>query len=359
MNQRVAGFDLARALAVFGMVIVNFKVAMNADTGNPFLLGFAALFEGRASALFVILAGIGITLITRKAKASQDDGLILQSRFSLVKRGLLLVVIGLIFTPLWEADILHFYGFYFLMAAALFRLNDKKLLFSALIVVLVFPVLMAFFDYERNWIWASLTYQDFWSVDGMIRHIVFNGFHPIFPWSAFLIFGMWLGRQDLASKLVRNRLLIGSAVMLLAIECSFYVINLLLGDGKALDMTAEEVDFLFSTSIIPPLPQYMISAGSSAVIVIIGCLYLSERFAESRMLKWLHQTGKLALTLYIAHVVLGLGVLESMELLTNQTIDFSLVCSLLFCFLGAVFSVLWLRHFNAGPYEWLFRKIAK
>jgi len=359
MNQRVTGFDLARALAVFGMVIVNFKVAMNADTGNPFLLGFAALFEGRASALFVMLAGIGITFITRKAKASQDHGLILQSRLSLIKRGLLLVVVGLLFTPVWEADILHFYGFYFLIAAALFTLNDKKLLIAVLLFVLAFPLLMTFLDYEKNWIWASLTYENFWSVDGMIRHIVFNGFHPIFPWAAFLLFGMWLGRQNLANDLVRGRLLIGSSVTLLVIECSFYVINLIVGDGKALELTPEEVDFLFSTSIIPPLPQYIVSAGSSAVIAIIGCLYFSERYSHSCMHQWLHQTGKLALTLYIAHVVLGLGVLESMGLLTNQTIDLSLLCALLFCIFGTAFSVLWLRYFNTGPFEWLFRKIAK
>jgi uncharacterized protein len=34
MKQRVTGFDLARALAIFGMVIVNFKIAMNAETGT-------------------------------------------------------------------------------------------------------------------------------------------------------------------------------------------------------------------------------------------------------------------------------------------------------------------------------------
>lgn len=63
---RLIGIDFARALALFGMVIVNFKLAMNADIGTPQLIEFAALLEGRASALFVILAGIGIALLTKK-----------------------------------------------------------------------------------------------------------------------------------------------------------------------------------------------------------------------------------------------------------------------------------------------------
>jgi uncharacterized protein len=76
MKQRVTGFDLARALAIFGMVIVNFKIAMNAETGNLLLMSFAGLFEGRASALFVILAGVGVTFLTNKAREFGDGSLV-------------------------------------------------------------------------------------------------------------------------------------------------------------------------------------------------------------------------------------------------------------------------------------------
>ena len=99
MKQRVTGYDLARALALFGMVIVNFKVVMSAETGHPFLMNFATLLEGRASALFVMLAGVGITFLTAKAINSSDNTWVLKIRISVVKRGLLLVVIGLLFTP--------------------------------------------------------------------------------------------------------------------------------------------------------------------------------------------------------------------------------------------------------------------
>jgi uncharacterized membrane protein YeiB len=358
MMQRVTGFDLARALAIFGMVIVNFKIAMNAEIGNSLLISFAKLFEGRASALFVILAGVGVTLLTKKATTSAGSLFIIKSRISLIKRGLLLIAIGLIYTPIWEADILHFYGFYFLIAAVTFMLNDKLLLLISAVITLIFPVLMLLFNYEQNWSWSTLTYENLWSFDGMIRHIVFNGFHPIFPWAAFLIFGMWLGRQDLSQSLIRNRLLAVSITTLAVTESSFYFLRAALGDGSALGMTTEEVTFLFSTSIIPPLPQYIVSAGSSAVIVLVGCLYFSERFSESKLNKWLIKTGQLSLTLYVAHIIVGMGFLELIGRLENQTIDFSLLSAFIFCVCGIGFSAVWLKYFKVGPLEWLFRKVA-
>lgn len=359
MNKRVIGFDLARALAIFGMVIVNFKIAMNAETGNALLMSFAGVFEGRASALFVILAGIGVTFITNKARSSSDRSFILKTRLLIVKRGALLIVVGLVFTPIWEADILHFYGFYFLIAAAIFTVNDKTLLCLSALIMVLFPALMLLFNYDQNWNWETLTYENIWSVDGMIRHILFNGFHPVFPWSAFLFFGMWLGRLDLSQVFLRRKLFFGSVIILLITEGSFYLIRAIIGADGTLGMTSEEVALLFSTSIIPPLPQYIISAGSSAVITLVTCLSISERYSKSSIIQRLSQTGKMSLTLYIAHVIIGMGVLESLGMLENQTINVSLFNALVFCVFGIIFSVTWIRFFNIGPLEWLFRKIGR
>jgi uncharacterized protein len=358
MNQRVTGFDLARALAIFGMVIVNFKIAMNAETRNLLLMNFSGIFEGRASALFVILAGVGVTFLTNKATKSSDESLVLKNHLLLIKRGLLLIAVGLVYTPIWEADILHFYGFYFLLASAIFTVNDKALLFISAIIILLFPILMLLLNYEQNWNWSTLTYENFWSFNGMIRRIVFNGFHPVFPWASFLIFGMRLGRQDLYQNFMRKKLLTLPLISLLVTEFGFYLIRVITGDGSALEMTSEEATFLFSTSIIPPLPQYIISAGRSAEVVLVACLYFSDKFSENNINKWLHKIGQLSLTLYVAHVIIGMGILESIGRLENQTINFSLLSALIFCVCGIVFSVVWLKFFKTGPLEWIFRKVA-
>lgn len=150
----------------------------------------------------------------------------------------------------------------------------------------------------------------------------------------------------------------GSLFTLVGIEVLVYLLRSSLGDGSSLDMTAEEVSFLFSTSIIPPLPQYILSASCSSVVVLLSCLYFSERFADSRLHKLLYQTGQLSLTLYVAHVILGMGTLEALGRLNHQSIEFALFSALIFCSLGMMFSALWLSYFKSGPLEWLFRKLA-
>ncbi len=35
-TKRIIGFDVARAFAIFGMVIVNYKIAMNAEGNGPY-----------------------------------------------------------------------------------------------------------------------------------------------------------------------------------------------------------------------------------------------------------------------------------------------------------------------------------
>lgn len=356
---RYQGFDVARALAIFGMVVVNFKIAMNADFGNAFWLSFAGLFEGRASALFVILAGVGLSFLSDKARGSGSLELIAQTRLKIIKRALLLIIIGLLYTPIWEADILHFYGVYFFIAAALIKLSDRGLLLMAAVITAAFPLLFLGFDYEQNWNWNTLKYEHFWTFDGMVRHILFNGFHPVFPWLAFLILGMWLARQDLQSSVFKGRLALIAVGILGLCEFGSAALQDLLGsDSLTWGLSPEEVSFLFSTSVIPPMPQYVLSAASSAVLIILACLAVSERLASPRLIFCLSKTGQLSLSLYVAHVVVGMGILEALGYLENQSIEVSLFSAMVFCLTGSLFSVLWLRHFNTGPLEALFKKLS-
>ncbi|WP_419810464.1 DUF418 domain-containing protein [Bacterioplanoides sp.] len=349
-RQRNSGFDVARALAIFGMVIVNFKIAMNAESGTALGLWFASLFEGRASALFVMLAGIGITFLTRQARASNNPEEIRVKRMSLIKRGLLLIVLGLAYIPVWEADILHFYGVYFLLATAVFMVSGRFLLRLTMALIMAFPVMMLVFDYDQNWHWPTFSYQNFWTLDGMIRHLFFNGFHPFFPWAGFLVLGMWLGRQELNDTAVQRRLFVSALVVFLVVESVFYGLRLI---------APAELQPVLSISIIPPLPQYMISAASTAVMILLACLVLTTRFPNARIIQWLASTGQLALTLYVAHVLLGMGTLEAIGQLYNQTIEFALFSAAVFSVSGIAFSVIWLRYFRQGPLEWLFRYLSR
>lgn len=110
--------------------------------------------------------------------------------------------------------------------------------------------------------------------------------------------------------------------------------------------------------MIPPFPQYIFSATCSAVIVLISCVFIAQYFSKNNIIKWLAFTGKLSLTLYITHVIIGIGLLEWLGLLNGQNIKFALTSAIIFCVISIIFSVLWLKHFKRGPLETLFSKMS-
>ena len=357
---RIIGYDLARALAVFGMVVVNFKVVMGAEQNGPsWLIHLVGLFDGRAAATFVVLAGAGISLLTRKGFAAKDHGLLRKNRNALLKRALFLFVVGLLYTPLWPADILHFYGIYIGIAALLLATPKHYLWSLSGTLIIVFAVLLLFvLDYDNGWNWETLDYIGFWTVSGMIRHLFFNGFHPVIPWLAFLLIGMILGRKDMRQKKVRQRVFAwGIAVALFAEVTSWLVIQML-SPGTSL-VELEEIQIIFGTSPMPPMPLYMLAGAGTACAVIALMIGFGEKYREAAWVRPFVSTGQLALTLYVAHVVIGMGFLETIGRLENQTLSFAVITSLLFFMLSVVFAHYWRLRFERGPLELVMRKITQ
>ncbi|RMF27489.1 MAG: DUF1624 domain-containing protein, partial [Bacteroidetes bacterium] len=71
---RIPGIDLARALAVFGMVQVNFNLVFSSDAERDgFFQPLSQLLQGKAAATFVVLAGVGMALMTKRALAVGDE----------------------------------------------------------------------------------------------------------------------------------------------------------------------------------------------------------------------------------------------------------------------------------------------
>ena len=356
MKKRILGYDIARALAVIGMVIVNFKIAMGADQNGPhWLLTFASLFEGRAAATFVVLAGAGLSLLSRRARQNHDLVELGRNRASLLKRALFLFVVGLLYSPLWPADILHFYGLYITVGALVLAASTRRLWALATAFTVGFVILLGVFDYEAGWNWETFSYEGFWTPAGFVRNLFFNGFHPVFPWTAFLLIGMVLGRQDLRNPAVRKRVMawgLGAAVV--AEAGSWLLIKTLSAGASAVDV--EIITSLFGTAAMPPMPLYIIAGTGTACVVIAACVALGERFAEASWIRPLVATGQLALTLYVAHVVVGMGMLEALGWLENQSPPFAIGSALVFSGLSVLFAHLWRKRFKRGPLEWIMRR---
>nr|WP_158606827.1 DUF418 domain-containing protein [Paenibacillus ginsengarvi] len=354
-KERIIAYDFARALAIFGMIIVNYKLAMQTEhDAAAWLQSIAGMFEGRASALFVVLAGIGVTLMTSNTRKSMSKELIHQCRNSLCRRAAFLFVAGPALLGIgWNADILHYYAVFMLAAAVLVTASDKTLLCLFAIVLVTSQVCLLVFDYSKGWESSFKAYTDLWTPEGFARNLVFNGFHPVFPWLGFFLFGMWLGRKRWPDKANRSKLLLISLFGLVFLEILSYLLSI--WSSAVLD--DEATRYFFGTKPMPPNMLYVLSGISSAVFAIAICSSIVEHYKDALLTRAVIHTGQLSLSHYIGHIVIGLGILETAGYLENGKLSFSMAYGTVYFIIAIVFSYWWRKGMKRGPIESIMRKL--
>jgi len=334
---RLEGLDLARYLALVGMVFVNFRLAMHPATAAPSWLRHVFDFlEGKAAATFVVLAGIGLTLATR--------GLDRAGAWTVRRAGFLLAV-GLVNLAIFPADIIHYYGAYFLLAVPLLRARRRTLALAFAAIAAISAWAIVRLDYGRGWDWATLDYPDFWTPAGFVRNLLFNGFHPVLPWMALFVGGMLLGRLPLHQPAVQRRL------------CWTGLAGFLLGHACAAATRGGPWEALCGTMPMPPGPVYLLTGIGGATVVIGLCLTAGRRWPGGR---WTVFTpaGRMTLTLYLAHIVVGMGCLEALGALDGRrTLPEVAGAAGIFLAAGTLCAWLWSRRWRHGPIEALMRGV--
>lgn len=356
MNSRIIGIDVARALAVIGMIVVNFKVVFG-EQGSSILKNITALFEGKAAATFVVLAGVGIALITNNAIERDDSQKLLQIKKGIMKRAVFLFVTGLSYMLLWPADILHFYGIYMILTLFLLRLSGKKLFIAALIIIFSYPLIFLQIDYTLGWDFILLEYKNFWTFDGFFRNLFYNGFHPVFPWTAFMLFGVWFGKMDLHDEDLVKKMFYRSLAVFVSIQllsCTAILIA-----SKSGPLIKEFLILFTRVEPMPPLPFYMLSGSSFAISIISFCILISKKYEKSLLVNSMHKMGQMALTMYVLHVVMGMGAVEifAPEKIGKLPVEFSFFYAAIYSFLSVIFAVYWSKRYKRGPLEFLMRKV--
>jgi len=355
MKNRIIGFDLARAYAIFGMFIVNFNIVFGSHEDTSILGRFLNLFNGNSSTTFVILAGMGVALMTNRAVYSLEEKQQLQAM--VMKRSWFLFFTGLLLYNWWSADILHFYGGYMHLAALLLFTPKKYYLWAAALAIVIFHLLLLIIPYENGWNFDALEYTDFWTLSGFLRNTFYNGWNPIFPWVAYFLLGMWLGRLDWQNQKIKQNLLLTGVLLFLGVSL--------------LQMTAgyfdEDLAFYITADYLPPFLPFMLSTSGFALILLVICITIGERFSNNKILLALAKTGQMTLTHYVVHLTLGMILFS---LLTGKTDINSmnqgsptppivvLGFAITFYLLSLFFSFQWSRKFKNGPLETLMRKIS-
>jgi uncharacterized protein len=357
VNNRILGFDLARAYAIFGMFIVNFNIVFGSHNDESVIGQFLNLFNGNSSSMFVMLAGMGVALMTNRAEYSVAERQKLKA--IVMKRGTFLFVFGLLFYNWWFADILHFYGSYLHIAALLLFVPKRFYLWAAGASILIFHLLLFVIPYETGWNFETLQYAGFWTLAGFLRNTFYNGWNPVFPWIGFFLLGMWLGRLDWQNtRIKRNILLTGIGVFSLV-----EILQMFANRGYF----NEDFAFYLTADYIPPFLPFMLGTAGFSLILITVCIFIGEKFAESKWLEYFSKTGQMTLTHYVAHLTFGMIILSVMSGKTdfnsingNDSISpmFILNYAILYYILSVIFSVMWSKRFKNGPLETLMRKFS-
>ena len=354
-NNRIVGYDLARAVALLGMLLVNFSVLLGNGSSDPTWLDhLIEMIKGRAAATFVVLAGVGLSLLTKSVYLSKDRAAINAKRLILLKRSIFLLVIGLFnfaISPI--SDILHFYAVYIAIGACLLTLSNRSLVVLALATIAARPLIMTGFDLVKNWDFNTVSNAGIDNLLGIIGHFFFNGCFPVVPWMAFVMVGMWIGRQDLSDHYLRKKIVLFGCVAVVLAEI---ISRVLIHASSSVQFDLKGLLPWFEIAAGDPTPLFMLSAMATALGVIGLSTILADKCGNSRWIMPHIAAGQVTLSLYVAHIMVSILFLRAIEKLEMELSFLPIWGTVLFYTSALLFSYYWTKRFSKGPLELLMRR---
>lgn len=332
---RLQGVDIARALAIIGMLLAHVG-PMNSDGLGGRLYG---LPHGRASILFVLLAGIGVSLL-----AGARDGWLQGAPARLAWRGVWLLPLGLWLQTLGITAlvILPLYAALFFVAIMLLYLPDRWLLLLAAGIAAAGPPTGLALEIHTPLVVGARELALGDSPGEIALGLVLEGPYPMITWLVPFVFGMWLGRRDLRSGWTRLWCVLGGA--------GVTAVTLALAAG--LQSVFGEPDYLVGWDHLllaeghSEMPLWLWGATATAVAVTGACLVLAD--LAGRWLWPLVAMGQLALTFYVGHLLI---LARWPQLGAAGSPGEALPVVAAFVAAGVALAVAWRWLFRRGPLE--------
>ncbi|HSB87974.1 MAG TPA: DUF418 domain-containing protein [Ilumatobacteraceae bacterium] len=355
-RDRVIDLDVTRAIALIGVAAMNYRgylIFLGDSVGDSMINRIFNPWTGplstRFAATFVLIAGMGITLLTNRGRLSGDRQRRSADRWTLVRRGMLLYAFGFVFEWVWNGTILFFYGAFFMVGALLFTLRTGWLaLIGAAAALTAAGIQWWAFeaDHDTTWLLGDW-YQpgSYRSPRRLLFDTFVNGTHPLLPWLAFLCAGMILGRH-LPLALPTRRLLAALGVVLVA---GTYLLNHLFADTPLRSQ-------LLATDPFSRSLNYTICALGSAITAFCVIGWIAERTPDSAVTRAFAAAGRTTLTLYLLHALVFNALVNRWHVIKPAGLDVALAFAAGFWVVAIVAAALWQRRFGIGPAEWIYRK---
>lgn len=354
-SSRLLGVDVARGLALLGMVAVHVLPDQRAD-GSRTVVDLVA--SGRSAALFAVLAGVGVGLAYGRRPP------VVRSGAALVVRALILGAIGLGLGALDSgvAVILAYYAVFFVLLLPWLRAGPRMLLASAALVAVVVPFVSFFVRDdlpERDS--SSPELSDLGEPVQLLSELLLTGYYPAAAWVAYLLVGLGVARLALGTTTTAARLAVAGAALAVG---AAVLSALLLGPLGGYDRIGEQIDpdpgftvqevvdesrfgnvptvspwWLASDARHTTTPLDLLGTAGTALLVLGIALLVAPRLRL--VLTPLAAAGSMPLTLYSAHVLL-LGTTDADD---PETFYLAQVL------VALVAATLWRRYVGRGPLE--------
>lgn len=361
-RSRIAGIDVARGIALIGMAATHMLLV--GGTEGLTLVGW--LFAGKASALFAVLAGVSLAIVTGGQNPFTGRDL-RRSRITIAVRAAMIGVLGLILssTDTFVAVILQYYAVLFLLALPFLRLRARTLAVLALGWALLSPQLSFLL---RGGLGIEMP-------DGQVdigmavtqpltslHTLLLTGYYPAFTWLTYLLAGLAIGRLDLRSTRVAAWIAGGGALL----AVTSYVVSSALLDALQIGVVMRgaegpvtivgrglnQVEFYGTTNA--DAPEWLLVASPHSgttfdllltigtAMLVLGLCLLLVRGVGVRLSRPVAAVGSMTLTLYTLHVLSLAGLVPRES--TEQWYVAQVVIAL-------VVAPLWLIRFRRGPIE--------
>ncbi|MGI9546157.1 MAG: DUF418 domain-containing protein [Flavobacteriaceae bacterium] len=408
-TERIRSLDVLRGVALLGILLMNiagFGLVFMAYV-DPTIQGGAQdnnllvwvinniFFEGTMRALFSMLFGVGMVLMTSRMI---DRGGGIEVADIYYRRTIWLLIFGLIhgYLILWTGDILFAYGLWGLFLFPFRNTNPRKLIFAVIVLTLI-GVGLQYFKYEKTTLyqeqyaaaqvygeaeeipeeikegkeaWEALSaelkpdeqrirkdtesmhkgYFDlvlFLAPVNRMMHTTFN--YDYNPWDvlAMMILGMALFKLGVITAQLKYKsyllmILVGYGI---GIPINYYETTLLLENNFS-------IAAFFESGLTYPFGRIAMSFGHIGIVMIFCKLNIIGFLRNS-----LAAVGRMALTNYIMHSVIcafvftGIGFSMFGKL---QRYELYYVVFGIWVF-QLVASPIWLKYYRFGPLEWLWR----
>ena len=351
---RVTNLDSIRGFAVLGILVMN-VVSFGLPSAGYFNISAAGLegpldwaiaifgeifFDQKMMGLFSILFGAGIVMFADRAEVKGRG-----ARRLSVWRNTLLLGIGVLHLLLWEGDVLLMYALCAPLVLFLRKSAPRKQLIVGIAAVSVSiasgPLLQ--FAIPPN----GEGLEGFWIVsDAPMSDVV--GSFLLFNFAA-RAFGMMM----IGVALFRWNVLSGGK------SIYFYRKMAILGLGLGLPFAVGGVVFHAINDFSPRFAFTGEAPNNIATIPVtlgyIGLITLWNKRRANNLRERLNRVGRMALSNYLMQTVIGITVLRGIF----EPGDFNRTTLFLFVItvwgFQLIFTDSWLRRFQFGPCEWLWR----